>query len=380
MTGHRLEVATLTLTKTSFSSALGPCGFDQQRKVLRVSADAERRRSALISERCDRCNYETVAYDSCRNRHRPKCQVLSTRSLVSEAGLACRRCPTFLWSSPYRATGTTRTAQPASVLQPLFRAASETLLEIAADPRHLGARIGLLAVLHTWSQNLGHHPHLHCLAPAGGLASTAPAGPDQAATLPAGTRAQPYDPWASCSPPQAELSAQPSRLPGTLAGPLSRVPFTLGWSALRSKGEWVVYPSLLRRSRTCAQVPRPATPIASPSSNRRLLGLENGQVRFRRRDSRHNNRSVAPRASMQPSSSASLPASRALPAGFVKIRHFGLLANRNRSQALAVQGPSPRHHRGQQRTTDRAGEVRTQPVPPPVQGEALAPAPATLFC
>src|SRR6202007_1005868 len=122
-------------------------------------------------ERCDRCSYETVAYDSCRNRHCPKCQSSARdRWLLKQAA--------GLLPVPYVHAVFTGPEQLKPIALPnqrvfyamLFRAASETLLEIAADPRRLGAHIGILAVLHTWSQNLQLHPHLHSLVPAGGLA------------------------------------------------------------------------------------------------------------------------------------------------------------------------------------------------------------------
>ena len=108
----------------------------------------------------------------------------------------CCRCPTPMWSSPCRNNWRrSHCATSGSSIRLLFRAASETLLKIAADPRHLGARIGVLAVLHTWSQNLRHHPHLHCLVPAGGLAldNSRWIEPD-ARVLPSRARAQPHVP------------------------------------------------------------------------------------------------------------------------------------------------------------------------------------------
>jgi hypothetical protein len=172
MTGHRLEVADVFHAhQNQFLQRWGHVVSDQQRKALR---DIGRCRTAALGthlERCDRCNYETVAYDSCRNRHCPKCQSSARdRWLMKQAA--------SLLPVPYAHVVFTVPEQlvPLALRNQrlfynlLFRAASETLLEIAADPRHLGARIGVLAVLHTWSQNLGHHPHLHCLVPAGGLA------------------------------------------------------------------------------------------------------------------------------------------------------------------------------------------------------------------
>ena len=172
MSGHRLEVADVFHAhQQEFLQCWGHALSDQQRKVLR---DIGLCRTAALGthlERCDRCSYETVAYDSCRNRHCPKCQSSARdRWLLKQAR--------SLLPVPYAHVVFTVPEQLAPLALRnqrlfytlLFRAASETLLKIAADPRHLGARIGVLAVLHTWSQNLRHHPHLHCLVPAGGLA------------------------------------------------------------------------------------------------------------------------------------------------------------------------------------------------------------------
>jgi hypothetical protein len=122
-------------------------------------------------ERCDRCSYETVAYDSCRNRHCPKCQSSARDRWLAKQARSLRPVPYahVVFTIPEQLAPLALRNQRL-FYSLLFRAASETLLEIAADPRHLGARIGVLAVLHTWSQNLSHHPHLHCLVPAGGLA------------------------------------------------------------------------------------------------------------------------------------------------------------------------------------------------------------------
>jgi hypothetical protein len=162
MTGHRLEVADIFHAhQNQFLQRWGHVVSDQQRKALR---DIGRCRTAALGTHLDRCNYETVAYDSCRNRHCPKCQSSARdRWLMQQAA--------SLLPVPYAHVVFTVPEQLAPLAlrnqrlfyNLLFRAASETLLEIAADPRHLGARIGALAVLHTWSQNLGHHPHLTAL-------------------------------------------------------------------------------------------------------------------------------------------------------------------------------------------------------------------------
>jgi hypothetical protein len=142
-----------------------------QRKALRDIAVCRTAALGGHVEQCDRCGHRTIAYCSCRNRHCPKCQ-----SAAREAWLD-RRAAELLPVEYFHVVFTLPQLVAPVALQNqrivygiLFRAAAETLLRIAADPKHLGARIGFVAVLHTWGQNLHHHPHLHCVVPGGGIA------------------------------------------------------------------------------------------------------------------------------------------------------------------------------------------------------------------
>ena len=215
----------------------------------------------------------------------------------------------------------------------LFRAASETLLTIAADPRRLGAKIGFLAVLHTWNQQMLHHPHLHCVVPSGGLS-------------PDGSR------WV----PSRERFFLPVRVLGKLfrgkflaflaaafrkkklhfAGELGYlkqpVAFDRFLRQLRSKS-WVVYAKrpFGRPEHVIQYLARYTHRVAI--SNGRLIEMQDGQVTFRWRDSADNNQQKL----------MTIPAVEfirrfllhVLPSGFVKIRHFGILANRSRREDLA---------------------------------------------
>ena len=336
MTEHRLEVADVFHAhQNEFLQRWGHAVSDQQRKVLR---DIGLCRTAALGthlERCDRCNYETVAYDSCRNRHCPKCQSTARdRWLMKQAA--------SLLPVPYAHVVFTVPEQLAPLALRnqrlfyglLFRAASETLLEIAADPSHLGARIGALAVLHTWSQNLRHHPHLHCLVPSGGLALD-------------------HSRWVATRPnfflPVHVLSRmfrgkmlaflkhayarRQLRFPGALADLAQPRPFHSLLNLLRHK-KWVVHakPPFGGPEQVLKYLARYTHRVAI--ANGRLLTLENGQVRFRWRDSRHHNRiGVMTLDAVEFIRRFLL---HVLPSRFVKIRHFGLLANRNRRQALAL--------------------------------------------
>ncbi len=336
MTGHRLEVAdVLHAHQNQFLQRWGHVLSDQQRKVLR---DIGRCRTAALGthlERCDRCDYETLAYDSCRNRHCPKCQSSARdRWLMKQAS--------SLLPVPYVHVVFTVPKQLAPLAlrnqrlfyNLLFRAASETLLEIAADPRHLGARIGVLAVLHTWSQNLGHHPHLHCLVPAGGLTLDRSRWVRSRCNffLPVRVLSRVFRGKLLAFLKQSYRHNE-LRFSGTLAALSQPRAFHSLLSALRKK-EWVVYskPPFGGPEHLLKYLARYTHRVAI--SNGRLLGLENGQVCFRWRDSRHNNRSSVMKLDAVEFIRRFLL--HVLPAGFVKIRHFGLLANRNRRQALAL--------------------------------------------
>ena len=141
----------------------------------RVFSDIQACRTAVMGGHvgaCDECGHREISYNSCRNRHCPKCQALARAQWLEQ------RAAELLPISYFHVVFTLPAEMAALALQNkrllygmLFEAASRTLLEVAANPRHLGAdEIGVLAVLHTWGQNLMHHPHLHCVVSGGGLA------------------------------------------------------------------------------------------------------------------------------------------------------------------------------------------------------------------
>jgi hypothetical protein len=137
----------------------------------------ERCRSAALGghlERCDSCGHERIAYNSCRNRHCPKCQSLARAQWLKNRQAELLPVEYFhvVFTVPEPIAAVAYQNKKV-VYGILFRAAGETLRTVAADPKHLGAEIGFIAVLHTWGQNLLHHPHLHCLVPGGGLAPDA---------------------------------------------------------------------------------------------------------------------------------------------------------------------------------------------------------------
>jgi hypothetical protein len=139
----------------------------------RVMGAIEACRTAVLGghvEGCADCGLIRIAYNSCRNRHCPKCQSLARAEWLAERQAELLPVPYFhvVFTVP-AAVAEIAFQNKATVYAILFRVAAQTLCTIAADPRHLGAEIGVVAVLHTWGQNLYHHPHVHCVVPGGGL-------------------------------------------------------------------------------------------------------------------------------------------------------------------------------------------------------------------
>jgi hypothetical protein len=336
MRSHRLEVAdVLHAHQQEFLQRWGPVVSRQQHKALR---DIGLCRTAALGahlQQCDACSYQDVSYLSCRNRHCPKCQSTARDRWLSRqaANLLPVAYSHVVFTLPEQLAPLALRNQRL-LYDLLFRAASETLLQIAADPRHLGARIGVLAVLHTWSQNLRHHPHLHCLVPAGGLALD-------------------HSRWIACRPGfflpvrvlsrlfrgkmlaylQQAYKRGELRCLGTTANLTQPRQFHSLLRQLRST-EWVVYakPPFGGPEHVLKYLARYTHRVAI--ANGRLLDLSHGQVRFRWRDSKHNNRIKV--MTLDAVEFIRRFLLHVLPTGFVKIRHFGLLANRNRRRALAL--------------------------------------------
>jgi hypothetical protein len=303
----------------------------------RVMTAIERCRTAALGghvEQCDHCPHTRVWYNSCRNRHCPKCQSLARATWIEqrEAELLDTEYFHVVFTVP-AAIATIAYANKAIVYGILFRAVAETLRTIAADPQHLGAEIGFFAVLHTWGQQLLHHPHLHCVIAGGGLS-------------PDGTR------WVACRPgfflPVRVLSRLFRRLflqhlqdafdagtlqfPGGLDALSDRRTFAQHLALLR-KTEWVVYAKrpFAGPRQVLDYVGRYTHRVAL--SNNRLVDMTEGQIRFRWKDYRAD----------QPQKTMTRAATEfirrfllhVLPAGLQRIRYYGLLGNRRRTQHLA---------------------------------------------
>src|SRR6266852_2507647 len=260
-------------------------------------------------DECSRCGQRaTISYNSCRNRHCPKCQ-----TGARERWLAARRRE--LLPSRYVHVVFTLPPQLASVaLQNkkviydlLLRASAETLLEVARHPRHLGAEIGFFSVLHTWNQKLGLHPHVHCVVAAGGLSLD-------------------HTRWIR-SRSHFFLSIHVLRR-------VFRGKIFAAWLRPLFRKDWVVYskPPFGGPEYVLQYLGRYTHRVAI--SNHRLVSSAEGKVTFRWRDSAHNNEQKLTTLSLDEFLRRFLL--HVLPKGFVRIRNFGFLANRRRATLLPL--------------------------------------------
>lgn len=306
----------------------------EHRAVMRA---IERCRTAALGghvEACDSCDHLRIAYNSCGNRHCPKCQSLE-RARWLEA-----RYADLLPVEYFHVVFTVPEQVAAIALQNkrlvygiLFEATAETLQRIAADPKHLGAEIGFVAVLHTWGQNLLHHPHLHCVVPGGGLS------PDGARWI--ACRRGFFLPVRVLSKLFRRLFVEKLRrahargevlLRGTLEPLADEGAFEAQLAQVR-KLPWVVYAKrpFGGPDRVLDYLGRYTHRVAI--SNNRLVGIDEAKVCFRWKDYRNGNRLGV--MSLDAPEFIRRFLLHVLPAGFQRIRHFGLLSNRQHATKFA---------------------------------------------
>lgn len=296
-------------------------------------------------ERCDGCGNQRNAYNSCRNRHCPKCQSLAKAEWVEKQVADLLPVPYFhvVFTMPPRVAELAR-QNPEVVYDILFRAAAETLQGAAGNPKFLGAEIGLLAVLHTWGQNLHYHPHVHCLVPGGGLS------PDNNRWV--GSRKKFFLPVKVLSRlyrgrflTQLVAAHQEGRL--TFHGELARLTnleaFRQYLAPVRTI-DWVVYskPPFGGPEQVVQYIGRYTHRVAI--SNHRLVNLEDGRVAFRWRDYRDGNSQKVMTLSAHDFIGRFIQ--HILPERFVRLRSYGILSTRNRPTKLArcrelLQAPAP---------------------------------------
>ena len=305
----------------------------------RVMTAIERCRTAALGghvEQCDQCGHTRVWFNSCRDRHCPRCQSLARATWVKAREADVLPCEYFhvVLTVPEE-VAVIAYQNKAVVNGILFQAAAETLRTIAADPKHLGAQIGFFAVLHTWGQTLVFHPHLHCVVPGGGLSID-------------GTR------WIACRPgfflPVRVLSRLFRRLfLGYLqdAFDTGQLRFSGSLQALSNhqvfadhlrstqQTEWVVYakPPFAGPQQVLDYVGRYTHRIAI--SNNRLVDMEDGHVRFRYKDYHGDRQESQKTMVLSAAEFIRRFLMHVLPSGFHRIRYYGLLGNRHRKEKLA---------------------------------------------
>jgi hypothetical protein len=299
----------------------------EQRRTLKDLASC---RTAALGGHvlgCPECGHQQIAYNSCGNRHCPTCQATAAARWLEKQAAQLLPTPYFhvVFTLP-DALDPIALANPRVVYDLLLRSAAETLLEVAADPDHLGAQTGVLTVLHTWGQNLQFHPHVHCVVPGGGLSLD-------------GTH------WVA--------SPRNFFLPVRVLSRVFRGKFLAGLRAALAKGElrfaadrferlvsaavrtdWVVYakPPFGGPEQVLKYLARYTHRVAI--SNARVLDFEDGMVRFRYKDYAHGNRKrVMTLTALEFVRRLLL---HVLPTGFVRIRHYGILSNRHRRQKLEL--------------------------------------------
>ena len=320
--------------------------------LLKVMSAIGRCRSAALGghvARCQDCSHTTIAYNSCRNRHCPKCQGAAAKEWLAERQADLLPAPYFhvVFTLP-AAIADIAYQNKAVIYDILFKASAETLITIAADPKHLGARIGVTSVLHTWGSAMTHHPHVHMIVPGGGLSADSRS-------------------WIPCKPhfflPVRVLAKLFRRVvleKLVAAHEAGRLTFFGAHSALSAADAFAVYLAPLRRTKwfVCAKRPfaGPAAVLAYLSrythrvalSNRRLIAADSHGVTFTYKDYRREGRDRYRTMTLSPHEFIRRFLIHVLPKGFHRIRHYGLFASAERRhniaqlrQLLAAPAPKP---------------------------------------
>jgi hypothetical protein len=306
---------------------------------LKVMNAIESCRTAALGghvARCEDCAHTAIAYNSCRNRHCPKCQGAAAREWMAarEAELLPVSYFHVVFTLP-SAISDIAYQNKAVIYDLLFKASSETMLTIATDPRHLGARIGITSVLHTWGSAMTHHPHIHMIVPGGGLAND-------------GSH------WISCKPnfllPVRVLSKLFRRLMLkrlTAAHAAGQLQFFGAHAHLVDAKAFAAFLAPIRKKRWFVYSKRPfAGPKAVLAylsrythrvaiSNRRLIAFDGRQVTFKVKDYRIEGPGRYTTMTLDVDEFIRRFLIHVLPKGFHRIRHYGLLAGSNRAETIA---------------------------------------------
>ena len=305
---------------------------------VRVLLAIERCRTAALGghkDRCCLCGHETTSYNSCRSRHCPKCQTNARNRWLTARGKELLPVPYVhvVFTVPHELSWLTLHNKKV-VYDLLFHASSAALLEIAADPKHLGAEIGFLSVLHTWGQTLQHHPHIHCVIPAGGLSPDHQhwIHPRYAFFLPVKVLGRVFR-GKFVAGLRAAHQQRKLRFPGSLKS-LAQDKAFQSFLRLLFRHDWVVYakPPFGGPAHVLQYLARYTHRVAI--SNHRITQIADGRVTFRWKDYAHRGK----RKLMTISADEFLRRFllHVLPRGFVRIRFCGFLANRRRRALLPL--------------------------------------------
>ncbi len=284
---------------------------------------------------CPRCDQQAISYNSCRNRHCPKCQAQARQRWLAAREQEVLGVPYFhvVFTLPH-ALNMLCEQNPAVLYGLLFWASARTLLEVAANTKHLGAKIGFLGILHTWGQNLLLHPHLHCVIPAGGLSSdrTRWVRPKYAFFLPVKVLSRVFRGKFVDGLRRAHRHKQLR-----FGGPLTALEESKNFAAfLRTlfRQDWVVYakPAFGGPAQVLRYLGRYTHRVAI--SNHRLLAFDGERVTFRWKGYAHGNQQR--KMTLRVAEFLRRFVQHVLPRGFVRIRQFGFLANRCRKALLAL--------------------------------------------
>lgn len=306
----------------------------QQLNVLRA---IRRCRTATLGghvDHCSKCDHQAISYNSCRNRHCPKCQAQARQRWLAAREQALLGVPYFhvVFTLPHQLNALCD-RNDKLIYDLLFRASAETMLEVAADPKHLGAHIGFLSILHTWGQNLSLHPHVHCVVPAGGFSPDRQrwVHPRYAFFLPVKVLAKVFRGKFLAGLHRAyrrgKLSFGPQT--GHLAGASRFKAFVRHLYSL----DWVVYakPAFGGPDAVLRYLGRYTHRVAI--SNHRLVAFDGERVSFRWKDYAHGNKKRL--MTLAATEFLRRYVQHILPRGFVRIRHYGFLGSHGRTAALA---------------------------------------------
>jgi hypothetical protein len=330
-TTSKIEVADVFLAHAHLLDGIST----QCHKVIRAITQCRTERLGKHSRQCDQCDFAEISYNSCRNRHCPKCQFLSQTKWVDQRVNELLPCPYFhvVFTLP-ASLNPLILRNKKETYDVLFKASSETLKEVAANKKNMGASLGFIGVLHTWGQNLMDHPHIHYIVPGGGLSED-------------------KKQWIKCKSKyllsvkilsivfQGKFLSALEKLYDEgelkLEGQISHLQDRRQFKALlveTTKKPWVVYTKkpFAGAEQVVSYLGRYTHRIAI--SNHRLIKMENGKVHFRYRDYRDENKKKV--MALDAFEFMRRFLLHVLPHGFVKIRHFGILASRCKKTNLEI--------------------------------------------